>query len=447
MVTRAILCLGSGAVLDGLRAPLAAADWEIHAAPDLLRARRLLEVHACRVGLLLCPGGDDTEMRPLARFVSTNQRLEWVGCFDAEMLRRPVVRDLILGHLFDHHTCPVEVPKLLACLGHAHGRALLQLEAEASVRAADAEEPILGHSEAILQLMTQVRRVAAAEAPVLVQGESGTGKELVARSLHRRSARAEGPFVAINCGAIQPNLIHSELFGHDKGAFTGAIAEKRGLFEVADGGMVFLDEIGDLPIGLQANLLRLLEQGTIDRVGSSRSLKVDVRVIAATHVDLEQAVAAGRFRQDLFYRLNVLRLLVPPLRERRDDIALLAHAFFRRFEAEKRPGLKGFSREALAALEAYPWPGNVRELCNRVRSAMIMAEGRLIAADDLGLQPGPALEPRHGLEEARHHAERVAIAASLQRTGRNVSGAARQLGVSRMTLYRLMLKHGIELPR
>jgi DNA-binding NtrC family response regulator len=249
--------------------------------------------------------------------------------------------------------------------------------------------------------------------------------------------------VPINCGAIQPSLIQSELFGHEKGAFTGATSEKRGLFESANGGSVFLDEIGDLPLALQANLLRFLQEGTIVRVGSSSPRQLDVRVIAATHVDLEKAVATGTFREDLYYRLDVLPLHAQPLRERREDIHLLALHFFRRFSAEKHGPLRGFSRRAIQALEAHSWPGNVRELMNRVRSAMIMAEGKLIVPADLGLAVPLGMEVHNALDDARLLAERRAIHSSLQQTGRNVAGSARQLGVSRMTLYRLMAKHGI----
>jgi two-component system response regulator HydG len=295
-----------------------------------------------------------------------------------------------------------------------------------------------------VQLRSQIRKVAATSAPVLVSGESGSGKELAAQAIHRISARADGPFIAINCGAISPSLVHSELFGHERGSFTGAVSERRGLIEAANGGTIFLDEIGDLSLDLQTNLLRFLQEKTISRLGSARSIRVDARVVAASHVNLEKAVTAGRFRQDLFYRLNVLGLAVPPLRERKGDITMLAGHFFRQCIADTTSRLEGFSQQALAAMMAHDWPGNVRELFNRVQRAVVMADRRLIAAADLGLAGEPAAI-LVGLDSARTQAEREAIHLSLQRVGRNVSQAARELGVSRMTLYRLMEKHGIAL--
>jgi DNA-binding NtrC family response regulator len=303
-----------------------------------------------------------------------------------------------------------------------------------------------GCSSAVARLRRQIAKVAGTSAPVLIWGESGSGKELTAQAIHDHSARAGGPFVPINCGAIPASLIQSELFGHERGAFTGATRDKRGLIESARGGTLFLDEIGDLPMELQSNLLRFLQEKTIYRLGSSNSIEVDVRVIAASHMNLQLAVAKGRFREDLYYRLNVLALDVPPLRERKDDLALLANHFFTLFSSERAPRVKGFSSAALHALQQHDWPGNVRELINRVRRAMVMAEGRLIAARDLGLEAAPAPGPGGGeaLDGARLRAERDAIDGSLQRAGRNISQAARDLGVSRMTLYRLLAKHDID---
>ena len=240
------------------------------------------------------------------------------------------------------------------------------------------------------------------------------------------------------------SLIQSELFGHVRGAFTGADRDKTGLIEAASTGTLFLDEIGDLPRELQINLLRFLQEKTITRVGSTRSVPVDVRVIAATNVDLEAAVAGGNFREDLFYRLNVLSLRVPPLRERSEDIGVLAEHYFRQFTADKHPRLKGLSDRALGAMVAHRWPGNVRELINRIRRAMVMAQGRLISPADLGFEDSSLPKPGVALDEARTRAEQDAIAISLERSGRNVTLAAKNLGISRMTLYRLMAKHGMD---
>ena len=251
---------------------------------------------------------------------------------------------------------------------------------------------------------------------------------------------------AVNCGALPPTLIESELFGHEKGAFTGASQRKTGFIEAADGGTIFLDEIGDLPMELQINLLRFLQEQTIERVGSHVSIKVNARVIAATHVDIESAVEQGRFREDLFYRLHVLNLRMPPLRERGDDIEILARFFFERFGREKRANVRGFSQKAMQAMREYDWPGNVREVINRVRRAMVMSEKRLITPQDLGLTAGQHSRGRViTLEQAREEAERHAIIACLTRARNNISCAARYLGVSRVTLYRLLNKHAIDI--
>jgi transcriptional regulator with PAS, ATPase and Fis domain len=248
--------------------------------------------------------------------------------------------------------------------------------------------------------------------------------------------------VEVNCGAIAPSLIQSELFGYVRGAFTGASADRRGLIEAADGGTVFLDEIGDLPLELQANLLRFLQEKTIQRVGAVRNTAVDVRVVAASHVNLAEAVARGRFREDLYYRLNVLTIEVPPLRQRMDDVPLLAKHFLKVCAADRPRRVEGFDRQALAAMAAYSWPGNVRELYNCVQRAVVMTDQRYISARDLGLAPADVVASTD-LDAVRTLAEREAIARAMTLVGNNVTRAARELGVSRMTLYRLMDKHRI----
>jgi transcriptional regulator with PAS, ATPase and Fis domain len=307
----------------------------------------------------------------------------------------------------------------------------------------DPASPLIGGCDAIARLRAQVSRVAKVAAPVLIWGESGSGKELTAQAIHAQSDRAAGPFVPINCGAIAPSLIHSELFCYERGAFTGATRGKAGLIESADGGTLFLDEIGDLPKDLQANLLRFLQEKTICRLGSTRNIRVDVRVIAASHVHLQQAVASGAFREDLYYRLAVLPVTVPPLRERRDDLVTLAEHFFHVYANEKSPRLKGFSNRAIEAILDHDWPGNVRELINRVRRALVMSDGRLIMPEDLGLTRGIMAPSPAALDDTRMRSERRALRECLDRSGHNVSRAARDLGVSRTTMYRLLSKHGM----
>lgn len=308
---------------------------------------------------------------------------------------------------------------------------------------ADGIGDMIGESAAMLNVRATLHRYSQVDLPVLITGETGTGKELAARALHQLSARSQGPYVAVNCGALPPTLVQAELFGHERGAFTGANARRIGLFESANGGTIFLDEIGDLPLDVQTNLLRVLQEGTLERIGNSHSLKVDVRVLAATHVDLEQAVEQGRFREDLYYRLDVLRLNMPPLRERGDDVELLAKRILEDFRRRNQLRARCFSADARQALRAYSWPGNVRELLNRVRRAAVIAGDSLITPQDLQLDAHGGLE--EGLDEARVTAERETILATLRETGFNISACARRLRVSRVTVYRLCKKHRLQL--
>jgi len=326
-------------------------------------------------------------------------------------------------------------------VGGAFGMARLRGKGYAPV---DEPHELLGESRPIRELRKLLSKLAPTESPVLIRGDIGTGKELVAKTLHRQSQRHAKPFVAINCGAIPEHLIQSELFGHEKGAFTGAHQRKIGRIEAANGGTLFLDEIGDLPKELQANLLRFLQEKHLERVGGSQPIPVDVRVVAATHVNLEAAVEKGAFREDLYYRLNVLQVVTAPLRERHGDVAMLANHFSRFYSQETGRRPRSFSEEALVAMGQHPWPGNVRELANRVRRGLVLAEGRQIEAADLGLQGQQAMSaPMATLEDYKHRAERQALCDVLNRHSDNLSVAARVLGISRPTFYRLLHKHQI----
>lgn len=316
-----------------------------------------------------------------------------------------------------------------------------------------AESRMVGDSRAMRDVYTCIRRFATTDLTVLITGESGTGKEMAARAIHERSAVARGPFVPVNCGALPPTLVAAELFGHERGAFTGAHARRLGRIEQAAGGTLFLDEIGDLPMEVQAHLLRFLQEGTIERVGGTGSISVATRIVAATNADLEQAVAEGRFRKDLFFRLDVLRLDLPPLREREGDIALMARWFADAFARELgRPPLS-LEPAALAALERHDWPGNVRELVSRLRRAIVMTEGDRLTVEALDLPGGgDDAAPRAtmlrdagdgGLADTRARAESARLAEALSANAGNVSKTARQLGVSRITVYNLMRRYGI----
>jgi len=308
------------------------------------------------------------------------------------------------------------------------------------------DDEMVGTCEAMQQLFRTIRKVANTDAAVFISGESGTGKELTALALHERSPRRKAPFIAINCGAIPHHLLQSELFGYERGAFTGANQRKIGRVEAAHGGTLFLDEIGDLPLESQASLLRFLQEGRIERLGGRDSIAVDVRVISATHVDLEQAMQDGRFRADLFHRLCVLRIDEPPLRARGKDIEILAHHMLHKFKTDSARRIRGFAPSAVEAMHNYNWPGNVREMINRVRRAIVMAEGKLISAQDLGLAEFTAQETTT-LAQARDDAEKRAIEAALLRHRNRLNEAAIDLGISRVTLYRLMGAHGLrEIP-
>jgi len=456
MTTRRLLtvALGGAMALAG-----AVAGWEQAHARSLAEARRALRPGLFSIGVLLLDGRH-TPCDALDAFLREHWQLQWIAVLPPALMEQGPWRLLVHDHCCDFHTLPVDPGRLAHTLGHAHGMASLRAAPPPkAVASAPALAALTGQSAAIARLRRQIAKVAANSAPVLIWGESGSGKELAAQAVHAQSPRAAGPFVPINCGAMPASLIQSELFGYERGAFTGALREKRGLIEAAGGGSIFLDEIADLPLELQANLLRFLQEKTIHRLGATHSVQVDVRVIAASHVNLQTAVARGSFREDLYYRLNVLALDVPSLRERRDDLVPLAEHFFDAYALERAPRVKGFSSAALHAIRRHDWPGNVRELINRVRRAMVMAEGARITVQDLGLETG--LETGQGagaavrgggnmhgeaLDDARVRAERDAISASLQRAGRNVSLAARELGVSRMTLYRLLSKHGMAAP-
>jgi two-component system NtrC family response regulator len=306
-------------------------------------------------------------------------------------------------------------------------------------------EGVLTGAPEMLKVCRTVEKVAPADATVLVLGESGTGKELIARSVHSLSGRADARFVAINCAAIPENLLESELFGYEKGAFTGAAKQTPGKFELANGGTLFLDEVGDMPLPLQAKLLRFLQERTIERVGGRQEIPVDVRVICATHKDLPQLARDNEFREDLYYRISEITIRIPPLREREGDALLLARLFLEKFSKQMGKTQHRFSKDSLAAIEAYPWPGNVRELENRVKRAVIMAEHKQISVSDLELGGAGVDDVRtFNLREIREQAERQAIVRAMGHVGGKISQASELLGVSRPTMYDLIKKYNLK---
>jgi two-component system NtrC family response regulator len=301
---------------------------------------------------------------------------------------------------------------------------------------------IVSTDPAMIKMCRSVERVAPADVSVLLQGESGTGKEVLARALHQMSARAPKKFVAINCAAIPENLLESELFGYEKGAFTGAGKQTRGKIEFAEGGTFFLDEVGDLPFTLQAKMLRFLQERVVERIGGREEIPVDVRIVCATHQNLKKLIEEGRFREDLYYRLSEIVITIPPLRDRSGDAVLIAQALLHKFSLQQGRTILGFKPDALEAIEAYAWPGNVREMENYVKRAVIMTEGPQIGVDDLGL-PAAAREP-FNLRQVRDEAERKAIVKVLGRVEGNMARASELLGVSRPTLYDLINRHNLK---
>jgi DNA-binding NtrC family response regulator len=415
---------------------LAAAGWQVVHAKTAQQAERMLERNAIKVGLIELP--QECTQQQLSELESCAARTNttWIaqvrpGQADDEQLRR-----FILDYCFDFVTLPCMDERLIFVLGHAHGLSRLR-ETAATPQLKLGRYKMIGQCEAMQQLYHGIDKYAHTDAPVFIAGESGTGKELTARAIHDRSARASKAYVAINCAAIAPTLLQSELFGHERGAFTGALQRKIGRIEAAEGGTLFLDEIGDMPPECQAVLLRFLQEGTIERLGGTGSIKVDARVISATHVNLEAAIEAGRFRLDLYHRLCVLRLAEPPLRERGGDIKLLANHALTMYKQDGTRKIRGFSSDALTAMFNYSWPGNVRELINCVRRAVVMTESRFITAADLCLPGAPSASGRT-LAEIRGEAERNAIQQALARHAYSLSSAAAELGVSRATLYRLL---------
>lgn len=437
----------------GLQAQLkwAYPDFEVFVAGDQASALALLRAEAPAVVTLdlgLPPDPDGTS--------------EGFAVLDAIMALKPDTKVIVAtGHgaresalqaiargAYDFYQKPVDIDALGLIVRRALQLHRIEAENRLLANRADQDHRVLGRlitaAPEMVKVARTIERVANTSVSVMLLGASGTGKELLARGLHEASGRAGGAFVAINCAAIPENLLESELFGHEKGAFTGAVKTTEGKIEQANGGTLFLDEVGDIPLQLQVKLLRFLQERVIERIGSRRSIDVDTRVVCATHQNLEQMIAEGRFREDLYYRLAEIVVRIPSLAERPGDAALLAKVFLQRFAREMNPQVKGFAPDALAAIDGWAWPGNVRELENRVKRAVIMADGKLIGAEDLDLA-APASDERIelNLKTARELADRKAIRHALARSEGNISGTARLLGISRPTLYDLLKQYDL----
>lgn len=438
-VDRNVVALLDDALHTKLFGYLQGKGWKLHRAANADDLAALVERQDFHAGLLQLQRACNSKLFDL---VGRQQSLQWIALMDHSYWRpTPQHRNFLAG-IYDFHTLPVDQGRLAISLGHAWGKGQL-LKPPPSSPATLEQHDIVGSSPAMLAFCQSLRKASKVDAPVLIGGESGTGKELAAHAIHNMSARSTNTFVAVNCGALPTHLIQSELFGHEKGAFTGAYQRKIGHMEAAQGGTLFLDEIADLPLDLQANLLRVLQDKVIERLGSSQPIQLDIRVIAATHINLQEAVAKGHFREDLYYRLNVINLQAPPLRDRQGDVELLAQALLGQFSGDNSGKVKGFSRQALRAMNQYAWPGNVRELMNRIRQGVVMAEHPYLTPEDLGMERRASDTGRATLDGARAKAETEAIRSALRRCQHNVSEAAKELGVSRATLYRLLERYGL----
>ncbi len=444
MLLRNLVVLQAVGARESFVPQISSAGWNVHVAHHEREARELISSHKPCVGLASIDNHNQFQPEKTDLWALCGD-MEWIALVYPACLESTEFSQLIREFFFDYHTLPPDIDRLLFSLGHAYGMANLLNSVQRREDDNFSEYEMVGTSKVMHELFRNIRKVGSVDAPVLITGASGTGKELAARAIHERSHRSQGPFIAVNCGALPANLIQSELFGHEKGSFTGAHQRQIGYIESAAGGTLFLDEIGDLSLDLQSNLLRFLQENTIERIGGRKTIDVDVRIIAATHIDLEKAVDDAAFRDDLYYRLNVLHVKMPDLCEREEDIELLARFFFDKFSRDRRSQLKGFSEAALRAMMDHDWRGNVRELINRVRRAMVMSDKRVISPEDLGFEVAQGKRSAITLDEARAEAEKETIQHGLQRTHHNVSRAARDLGVSRVTLYRLMQKHHIAL--
>ena len=438
---------------EGLQAQLkwAYEDFEVIIAGDresALAALRAEEPAVVTLDLGLPPDPDGTS--------------EGFAVLDAIMELRPETKVIVAsGHgaresalqaiergAYDFYQKPVDIEALGLIVRRALNLAIIEEENRRLASQAGDDNTVLGglitSAPEMVKVARTIERVANTNVSVLLLGASGTGKELLARGLHESSDRKHGQFVAINCAAIPENLLESELFGHEKGAFTGAIKTTEGKIELANGGTLFLDEVGDIPLPLQVKLLRFLQERTIERIGGRKPIEVDTRIVCATHQNLEAMISDGGFREDLYYRLAEIVVRIPSLDERPGDATLLAKAFLQRFSAEMNPSLKGFAPDALAAMDAWHWPGNVRELENRVKRAVIMAEGKMINAEDLDLEDASEEEPEAlNLKSAREQADRKIIRHALARSEGNISSTARMLGISRPTLYDLLKQYDL----
>ena len=425
-------------------------SYKVHVADDCDSALAALKKHEPQVvtldlGLPPDPGGVSEGFKTLSEIQSVAPHTKIIVITGNNDFDNPI-KSIGLG-AYDFYQKPVE-PEILSLVVERAFK-LFELEEEnrklARRHISNPLDGVIAASPEMHEVCRMVERLAPTDMTTLLLGESGTGKEVLARALHALSHRSSKPFIAVNSAAIPESLLESELFGHEKGAFTGATKQVKGKFELADGGTFFLDEIGDIPMSLQPKLLRFLQERVVERIGGRQEIPVDVRVVCATHQDIATLIAESKFREDLYYRINEMVINIPPVRERTGDIPVLARAFLATYSEQMKIDINGFTDKAFAAMEAYAWPGNVRELESRIKRSVIMANGTMVDAGDLELSADEDSTRVRSLREIRDSAERLAISQALTECGGNVSKAAEMLEVTRPTLYSLLNKFNLKL--
>jgi two-component system NtrC family response regulator len=426
-------------------------EYDLHLAKDASAALNIVQSKRPPV-ITLDLGLPPRPQEPVEGMKLLGQILQYDPCTKVVVLtgndERETALQCISKGAWDHYQKPIDIDELAVILSRAYNVFSLereQLHYQTELETQTSFEGLIGSSQAMGEVFAKIRKVAASDVSVLISGESGTGKELIARAIHNQSNRHEKPFVPINCGAIPENLLEAEFFGHEKGAYTGAHVQRRGKVEYADGGTLFLDEIGEIPLLLQVKLLRFLQERVIERVGGRETIDVDVRILAASHKNLKHSLASGDFRDDLYYRLSVVTIEVPPLRDRGNDVLVLAHAFMRRTCKETKMPFRHLDPESTAALLEYDWPGNVRELENIIKRAIVMGEGPYIKLEDLDLPLSRQTDKKtKTLRDFRQTSERDFVFQSLLSNQWNIARTALQLGVSRPTLYDLINKYELK---
>ena len=449
--------------LERLSASLGAGGFRVEAAATVTDAETLFREHHHEVALIDLSMPDDAAMKVLSRLKAADAMLPVVVL--AERARTREVARAIEKGAFDWIARPVDSAKLvglIATLIARRGALVRPLPVEAGLREEPNFHKIVGSSEKIRNVFESIKIVTASNVPVVIYGETGTGKELVARAIHYRGPRRKHPFFPVNCAAIPETLLESELFGHERGSFTGAVDRRKGKFEATNGGTLFLDEIGEMPPSTQAKILRVIEDHSFSRVGGNELISVDVRIVSATNKDLAEEVKAGQFREDLYYRLSVFPITLPPLRERKNDIAELAHYFMQKATADTGKIVSGISEEAIAAMQEYPWPGNVREIQNTIKRAVLFANGGRVEPEHLGLKhSGTGASGSEGsLDQEIENLlndkllkgdivplariEEIFIRKALKTADGNITEAANRLGISRSTIYRKLQEYGLD---